>query len=240
MTSAISWQAGRITPSCTVHERMRISRTIRIPGWNCTHPRRARVAGDGQPGVQPRSQPVERSPVSARAVPPGRPGGSAGDGDPCRHEAVGVDDQVGTLTPGKRADIAVIRLCGDGDDPYERLLRPDSRSIATMRNRAGSAADFESNESHPGFVTADVNHALPRWSGRAVPSSRGWARVALVEMAALYGIMSQMRVRPRPSLREGACHPGQACDHALPVGQGVPPDVWAGRMWDGRSPMAPR
>ena len=50
-------------------------------------------------------------------------------------EALGIEHLAGTLAPGKSADIAVIQLAGaDRDDPWERLLHPDSRPVATLRS----------------------------------------------------------------------------------------------------------
>ncbi|MFQ5881084.1 MAG: amidohydrolase family protein [Candidatus Methylomirabilales bacterium] len=37
-------------------------------------------------------------------------------------KALGLDQEIGTLEPGKRADLTVIALDGAGDDPYEYLL----------------------------------------------------------------------------------------------------------------------
>lgn len=50
-------------------------------------------------------------------------------------EALGIGDQVGTLQPGKLADLAVVEVAGDGDaEPYGRLLNPASRIQAVMRD----------------------------------------------------------------------------------------------------------
>lgn len=50
-------------------------------------------------------------------------------------EALGLSDQVGSLTAGHRADLAVVQLAAvDESDPYRRLLHPGSRVVATMRD----------------------------------------------------------------------------------------------------------
>lgn len=49
--------------------------------------------------------------------------------------ALGLAAEAGTLTPAKSADLAVIRLGGeDLDDPWERLLHPQSRPVAALRS----------------------------------------------------------------------------------------------------------
>ena len=49
--------------------------------------------------------------------------------------ALGLDQRIGTLTPGKSADVTVLELAGaDLDDPRERLLHPETRPIAAIRN----------------------------------------------------------------------------------------------------------
>lgn len=49
-------------------------------------------------------------------------------------EALGLEDRTGTLAPGMSADLAVVCLSNNGNDPHERLLHPDSRPIATLRD----------------------------------------------------------------------------------------------------------
>jgi cytosine/adenosine deaminase-related metal-dependent hydrolase len=49
--------------------------------------------------------------------------------------ALGLGWRVGTLTPGKAADMTLVRLAGDEqDNPYERLLDPASQPVETMRD----------------------------------------------------------------------------------------------------------
>lgn len=49
-------------------------------------------------------------------------------------EALGLGDRTGTLTPDRCADIAVVRLGSTREaDPFECLLHPDSRPVATFR-----------------------------------------------------------------------------------------------------------
>lgn len=47
---------------------------------------------------------------------------------------LGLSDQTGTLTPGKRADLAVIDLTGATSDsnPYSLLLNPHNRPVGTI------------------------------------------------------------------------------------------------------------
>jgi cytosine/adenosine deaminase-related metal-dependent hydrolase len=51
--------------------------------------------------------------------------------------ALGTDDQTGTLTPGKSADLAIIRLSDDAAEtsaePFEALFQPGNCVVATMR-----------------------------------------------------------------------------------------------------------
>jgi aminodeoxyfutalosine deaminase len=50
--------------------------------------------------------------------------------------ALGTADQTGTLSPGKSADLALLRLGDDAAaiaDPFEALLHPNTRIIASMR-----------------------------------------------------------------------------------------------------------
>lgn len=51
----------------------------------------------------------------------------------CGARALGVDDEYGSLTVGRTANLAVISL-GEklGDEPYSALLRPEHRVVATM------------------------------------------------------------------------------------------------------------
>lgn len=50
-------------------------------------------------------------------------------------EALGMCDQIGTLQPGRRADLAMVQVCRDGNaEPYGRLLNPASRIKAVMRD----------------------------------------------------------------------------------------------------------
>lgn len=48
-------------------------------------------------------------------------------------QALGIAHDCGTLTPGKRADLAIVALppAPASTDPYELLLRPESRVVAT-------------------------------------------------------------------------------------------------------------
>jgi cytosine/adenosine deaminase-related metal-dependent hydrolase len=49
--------------------------------------------------------------------------------------ALGLDNEVGSLTAGRRADLAVVQLADVGEfDPHARLLHPQSRVIAAMRD----------------------------------------------------------------------------------------------------------
>lgn len=57
----------------------------------------------------------------------------------------GAVADFGTLEPGRRADLAVIRLPPGGGDPWERLLSPDSEVIATLAGgRWASDSDLAS------------------------------------------------------------------------------------------------
>ena len=50
-------------------------------------------------------------------------------------EALGMGEVTGTLQPGRRADLAVVEVAGDGDAvPYGRLLNPASRIKGVMRD----------------------------------------------------------------------------------------------------------
>lgn len=53
-------------------------------------------------------------------------------------QALGLPDECGTITVGKRADLAIVRLAvtseGTELSPGERLLHPDSKIVATIRN----------------------------------------------------------------------------------------------------------
>jgi cytosine/adenosine deaminase-related metal-dependent hydrolase len=46
--------------------------------------------------------------------------------------ALGRADEVGSLTPGKIADLNVVQLAGDGSDPFEALFSPAGRIVGTM------------------------------------------------------------------------------------------------------------
>ncbi|MFG0335264.1 MAG: amidohydrolase family protein [Maioricimonas sp. JB049] len=48
--------------------------------------------------------------------------------------ALGVDADRGTLAAGKAADLAIVKLDGVGDDPWETLLAPGGRPVAAMRH----------------------------------------------------------------------------------------------------------
>jgi cytosine/adenosine deaminase-related metal-dependent hydrolase len=49
--------------------------------------------------------------------------------------ALGLEKETGTLTPGRRADLAIVRLADVNEpDPHTRLLHPDSQVIATLRD----------------------------------------------------------------------------------------------------------
>lgn len=49
-------------------------------------------------------------------------------------EALGMEQETGTIAPGKAADLAVIRLGENVGDAYEDLMYPESQPIATMRD----------------------------------------------------------------------------------------------------------
>jgi aminodeoxyfutalosine deaminase len=57
--------------------------------------------------------------------------------------ALGRDDDVGTITPGKYGDLAVVRLSDhDSSDPHELLLEPGGGVVATIfRGRAVNGED---------------------------------------------------------------------------------------------------
>ena len=43
-------------------------------------------------------------------------------------KALGREKETGSLAPGKRADLAIVRLAGArADDPYEQLFEPASQ-----------------------------------------------------------------------------------------------------------------
>jgi 5-methylthioadenosine/S-adenosylhomocysteine deaminase len=45
--------------------------------------------------------------------------------------ALGLDGQMGTLEPGKLANIAIVQLAGGAADPSASLLHPDTRVVRT-------------------------------------------------------------------------------------------------------------
>lgn len=68
--------------------------------------------------------------------------------------AVGLDEQFGSLTPGKQADVAIFRLDSPGEEPEERLVAsagPDSlealMSAGTWRVLEGGLVEPRGNES---------------------------------------------------------------------------------------------
>lgn len=49
--------------------------------------------------------------------------------------ALGLDQRIGTLAPGKAADVTVLQLIDDNrSDPHERLLDPNTRPIGALRD----------------------------------------------------------------------------------------------------------
>jgi cytosine/adenosine deaminase-related metal-dependent hydrolase len=61
-------------------------------------------------------------------------------------KALGRDDEIGTLTPGKLADLAIMQLPRHDDaDPHELLFDPECRTLATIFRGRPVYGDIVSN-----------------------------------------------------------------------------------------------
>ena len=78
---------------------------------------------------------VRRTALRRRAA-CNRAGSTRGLGHARRREALGRDQELGTIAPGKSADLTVVRLPDVEADPYELLFDPRSSVAATVRNGA--------------------------------------------------------------------------------------------------------
>ena len=73
-------------------------------------------------------------------------------------KALGRDDEIGTITPGKFADLAIMQLPRhDAAEPHELLFDPDCRILATIF-RGRQVFIGEPSGMYPGRITAECLH----------------------------------------------------------------------------------